>query len=165
MNKVEYLASVINEYQLKEIDYKDKEIEVTIKKGDLNQNKLFKPNVEDLNMLSGDHKHKDEDKYKCDNDNKEAKEVNLASDKVEKPNVDYIRAPLAGIFYSRPDPNAKPFVKVGDKVLENNMLCIIETMKIMNEIKADKGFKLLKALKNDGEIVEYDEVIFEVEYE
>jgi acetyl-CoA carboxylase biotin carboxyl carrier protein len=74
-----------------------------------------------------------------------------------------ITSPMVGTFYEAPSPGASPFVKVGDTVSKGQTLCIIEAMKIMNEIEAEFDCKILKVLGVNGKPVEYGEVIFIVE--
>ncbi|PKK39280.1 Biotin carboxyl carrier protein of acetyl-CoA carboxylase [Clostridiaceae bacterium JG1575] len=73
-----------------------------------------------------------------------------------------ILAPLAGIYYSRPAPNARPFVREGASVKAGDILCIIESMKIMNEIKAPRDLTVIKIRKRDEEVAQYNEPLFEV---
>lgn len=71
-----------------------------------------------------------------------------------------ICSPMVGTFYARPAPDAPPFVKVGDIISKGQVLCIVEAMKIMNEIEADKSGKLVEVCLEDGQMVEYGEVVF-----
>ena len=93
-----------------------------------------------------------------------AKENTASETKGEvKKNVDYIKASMPGTFYRKPSPDAEPYVNEGDIVKENTVVCIIEAMKIFNEIKAGKKGKILRILVNDGESIEYDQPLFEIE--
>lgn len=76
-----------------------------------------------------------------------------------------IKSPMVGVFYGQPSPEAPAFVQVGDRVAKGQVLCIIETMKIMNEIKAPRDLTILKVLKADDELVSFEEDMFEVSYE
>jgi len=71
-----------------------------------------------------------------------------------------ITAPLAGVFYAAPAPDAEPFVKVGDKVKKGDVLCIIEAMKIMNEITADRDGEIADICVKNEQIVEYGQTLF-----
>lgn len=83
----------------------------------------------------------------------------------EDPSVcgDTINAPMVGTFYASPSPEAPAFVKVGDTVKKGQTLCILEAMKIMNEVEAEFDCKILKVLVDDASPVEYDMPIFLVE--
>ncbi len=74
-----------------------------------------------------------------------------------------IKSPMVGTFYKSPSPESAPFLKVGDKVKKGSPICIIEAMKIMNEIEAEFDFKLLEVLVDDGQPVEFDMPLFLIE--
>ena len=76
------------------------------------------------------------------------------------PGVTLVKSPIVGTFYRTPDPNAPPFVDVGDRIRVGQVLCIIEAMKLMNEIEATVSGRVEKILLNDGEVVEFGEVLF-----
>ena len=79
---------------------------------------------------------------------------------VEKTNSEEILSPMPGTFYSSSSPDAAPFIKEGDKVSKGDSLCIIEAMKIMNEIEAEKSGTIVKLLIDDGSAVEYNQPLF-----
>ncbi len=83
-----------------------------------------------------------------------------ASEKEE--NVHYIRAPMVGTFYRAPAPGAEPFVKEGDRVRKGDVVCIIEAMKIMNEIKSDVDGIIEEVLVENAHPVEYGQPLFKV---
>ncbi|KPQ00415.1 MAG: acetyl-CoA carboxylase biotin carboxyl carrier protein AccB [Bacteroidetes bacterium HLUCCA01] len=74
-----------------------------------------------------------------------------------------IKSPIVGTFYSSPSPEDKPFVSVGDTIQKGDTLCIIEAMKIMNEINAEVSGKITKILVSNAQPVEYDQPLFEIE--
>ncbi len=76
---------------------------------------------------------------------------------------DIITSPMVGTFYAAPSPDSEPFVKVGDTVRKGQTLCILEAMKIMNELEAEYDCKILEVLVHDGQPVEYDTPLFRVE--
>ncbi|AXX93798.1 MULTISPECIES: acetyl-CoA carboxylase biotin carboxyl carrier protein [Arcobacter] len=76
---------------------------------------------------------------------------------------DMINSPMVGTFYSSPSPESPAFVNVGDTVKKGQTLCILEAMKIMNEVEAEFDCKILEILVKDGSPVEYDMPIFVVE--
>lgn len=85
------------------------------------------------------------------------------SPKEETDNFIEIKSPIVGTFYEAPAPGAEPFVREGDIVKKGKTLCIVEAMKIMNEIEAEFDCKIVKKLGLNGEPVEYGETIFLVE--
>ncbi len=74
-----------------------------------------------------------------------------------------VKSPIVGTFYASPSPDAKPFVSIGDTVSSGDALCIIEAMKIMNEIESDVSGTITKVLVKNGQPVEFDQPLFEVE--
>lgn len=78
----------------------------------------------------------------------------------EKEELVEIKAPMVGTFYRAPNPKAKPFVEVGDEVRPGDVVCIIEAMKLMNEIKSEIAGKIVKILVENGEAVEYGQPLF-----
>ncbi len=82
---------------------------------------------------------------------------------VPVPRGDTIVSPMVGTFYASPSPDSPPFVQAGDMVKKGQALCILEAMKIMNEIEAEYDCKILDVLVADGEAVEYDKPLFIVE--
>ena len=73
-----------------------------------------------------------------------------------------VKSPIVGTYYDAPAPGAAPFVRVGDRVEPNQVLCIIESMKLMNEIEAEVAGTLLAKLVENGRPVEYGESLFTI---
>ena len=73
-----------------------------------------------------------------------------------------ITSPMVGTFYQAPSPDSPPYVKVGDKVKKGQTLCIIEAMKIMNELEAEFDCEIVEILVEDGQPVEFDTPLFRV---
>lgn len=76
---------------------------------------------------------------------------------------DTINSPIVGTFYSAPEPGAAPYVEAGQIVEKGQMLCIVEAMKLMNEIEAEFRCKILKVCKENAQAVEYGDPLFIVE--
>lgn len=74
-----------------------------------------------------------------------------------------VKSPMVGTFYRRPAVDAEPYAQVGDMVRKGDVLCIIEAMKIMNEIEADTSGKVVELCIEDGAMVEYAEVLYRIE--
>ena len=71
-------------------------------------------------------------------------------------------APMVGVFYVAPSPGAEPFVHVGSKVKKGETLCILEAMKLMNEVVAECDGEIAEMCANDGDLVEYGRVLFRI---
>lgn len=73
-----------------------------------------------------------------------------------------VRSPLVGTFYSAPSPDDPDFVKVGDKVTPDTVLCLVEAMKVFNQIKAETSGTIAEILHANGDAVEFDQVLFRI---
>ncbi|MGH8170123.1 MAG: acetyl-CoA carboxylase biotin carboxyl carrier protein [Steroidobacteraceae bacterium] len=80
-----------------------------------------------------------------------------------KPNEHVITAPMVGTFYASPSPGAKAFVEIGDEVKVGQVLCIIEAMKMMNQIEADHSGRITSIMARNGDPVEFGQPLFVVE--
>lgn len=84
--------------------------------------------------------------------------TNLKNDSVEDDSVyKYIKSPMVGTFYSKPSPDEKSYIEVGEKIKKGTTTCIIEAMKLMNEIETEYEGEVVEILKKDGDPVEYGE--------
>lgn len=79
---------------------------------------------------------------------------------VEEGNI--VKSPMVGTFYSKPSPNADAYVSIGDNVKKGDVLCIIEAMKLMNEIESEFDGEVVEILVKDGEAVEYGKPLFRI---
>lgn len=84
-------------------------------------------------------------------------------DETLSPNLHQIKSPIVGTLYRAPAPDAESFVKVGDTVTAGTVLCIIEAMKLMNEIESDVNGRIVKILVENGKPVEYNQPLFLIE--
>ena len=85
-----------------------------------------------------------------------------AAAKAEEEGLHQVRSPIVGTFYEAPSPGSPPFVKVGDQVIAGQVLCIIEAMKLMNEIESDVAGEIVKKFVSNGQPVEYGQPLFAV---
>jgi acetyl-CoA carboxylase biotin carboxyl carrier protein len=74
-----------------------------------------------------------------------------------------VTAPMVGTFYAAPAPGAKPFVEIGSEVKQGDVLCIIEAMKMMNQIECDKAGRVVSVLVKNGDPVEFGQTLFVIE--
>ena len=81
----------------------------------------------------------------------------------ETSNIIEIKSPMVGTLYRSPSPDADPYVQEGDIVTPNQVLCIIEAMKLMNEIEAEVRGRIVEIIAENGKPVEYDQVLFRIE--
>ena len=91
--------------------------------------------------------------------------VGAEETQAEKPVPKYaeIKSPMVGTFYRALSPDAAPYIQIGDNVREGDVLCIIEAMKLMNEIESDFAGKISKIMVENAQPVEYNQVLFLIE--
>ena len=99
-----------------------------------------------------------------------SKENKVEEDKVEEDKIEFagenfkeVKAPLIGTFYESPDPDSPAFVNVGDHVEKGDTLCIVEAMKLMNEIKSEFTGKVVEIKATNESMVEYGQTLFVIE--
>ena len=73
-----------------------------------------------------------------------------------------VKSPLVGIFYAAPSPGAEPFAGVGSKVKKGDVLCVVEAMKLMNEITADTDGEVIDVCVQNGQVVEFGQILFKL---
>jgi acetyl-CoA carboxylase biotin carboxyl carrier protein len=79
---------------------------------------------------------------------------------VPEENLHIVKSPIVGTFYEAPSPGAPPFVKVGDQVEVGQVLCIVEAMKLLNEIESDVAGEIVKKMGSNGQPIEYGQELF-----
>ena len=135
LDTIKKYLKLMKDYELSEFSYKSKEGKVTFKK-ELSTPIISSNNLQELNNASS----------------QDSGTVSK-SDKV-------FLSPLVGIFYQSPSPNDPAFVKIGQKVSKESILCIIESMKVMNEILADFEGEITEILVKDAESIEFNQPLF-----
>ncbi len=154
IRKVKKLIEMLEESQLNEIEIKEGEESVKLVKAISVpiQEQIVTSNVVAPAPQSSAAK-----------DNLSLEEDSGQSTDVEKISGQTIDSPMVGTFYAAPNPGAKDFVSVGDKISEGDVLCIIEAMKMMNEVKADSSGTIKQVLIENAEPVEFGQPLFVIE--
>ncbi|MCD6130878.1 MAG: acetyl-CoA carboxylase biotin carboxyl carrier protein [Candidatus Hydrothermae bacterium] len=93
----------------------------------------------------------------------EIKKGQKKEEELENKRYHEIRSPIVGTFYRAPAPGAEPYVKEGDTIKKGQVLCIVEAMKVMNEIESDISGTVVKILVENGQPVEYNQPLFLIE--
>ena len=153
IRKVKKLIEMLEDSNLNEIEIKEGEESVKLVKAgsNLSQTLVAQPAAQ---PLEGESITKEEpEKIKKDTEDEETKKVSGKE----------IKSPMVGTFYGAPNPGAETFVKVGDNVNEGDVLCIIEAMKMMNEVKADFSGTIIDIVPDDAEPVEFGQTLFILE--
>ena len=153
IRKVKKLIEMLEDSNLNEIEIKEGEESVKLVKAgsNLSQTLVAQPAAQ---PLEGKSITKEEpEKIEKDTEIEETKKVSGKE----------IKSPMVGTFYGAPNPGAETFVKVGDNVNEGDVLCIIEAMKMMNEVKADFSGTIIDIVPDDAEPVEFGQTLFILE--
>ena len=99
--------------------------------------------------------------------NRQTESININQNQSQKKDANYdgnlVKSPVVGTFYRKPSPDSSPFIKVGDSVNKGDVLCIVEAMKMMNEIKSDYDGKIISIEIDDGQPVEFGQTIIVIQ--
>ena len=99
--------------------------------------------------------------------NRQPESININQNQSQKKDANYdgnlVKSPIVGTFYRKPSPDSPPFIKVGDSVNKGDVLCIVEAMKMMNEIKSDYDGKIISIEIDDGQPVEFGQTIIVIQ--
>lgn len=93
----------------------------------------------------------------------EKKEIKEIKKEIKEDNIYILKSPLVGTFYRAPSPESPPYVEIGDEVKKGDILCIIEAMKIMNEIESEVDGKIIDILVENAKPVEFGQALFKIE--
>ena len=154
IRKVKKLIEMLEESQLNEIEIKEGEESVKLVKATTVpfQEQIVTSNI----AATASQPTAMNEVTSVESDTKESTDPETISGKT-------IDSPMVGTFYAAPNPGAKDFVSVGDKISEGDVLCIIEAMKMMNEVKADSSGVIKQVLIENAEPVEFGQPLFVIE--
>ncbi|WP_195334964.1 acetyl-CoA carboxylase biotin carboxyl carrier protein [Paraclostridium bifermentans] len=152
VNEIKELLLTIDKTNLTYVNLKDENFILEVSKGEIPVNtKTVENKKEELKLT--------EVSSAYDEANKEETSVDL---EVSNDNIHVIKAPIMGTYYEASGPESSTFVKVGDKVSKGDTLCIIEAMKLMNEINSDVDGEVVDILVSNEDLVEYNQAIFKI---
>ncbi|MGG2467100.1 acetyl-CoA carboxylase biotin carboxyl carrier protein [Paraclostridium bifermentans] len=152
VNEIKELLLTIDKTNLTYVNLKDENFILEVSKGEIPVNTKTAENKKEELKLT-------EVSSAYDEANKEEASVDL---EVSNDNIHVIKAPIMGTYYEASGPESSTFVKVGDKVSKGDTLCIIEAMKLMNEINSDVDGEVVDILVSNEDLVEYNQAIFKI---
>ncbi|MEZ4908528.1 MAG: acetyl-CoA carboxylase biotin carboxyl carrier protein [Saprospiraceae bacterium] len=163
--EIQNLIKLINDSNIAEFKLINDDIDLTIRTKDYHKKAVFAPptNLNYQPVPQTVITHQETIPNNLGNTDSDLKAVEKTSEPVSKNNVKEIKSPIVGTFYRSPSPDKEPYVKIGDNVSEKTTVCIVEAMKLFNEIEAELSGKIVDILVEDGSPVEYDQVLFLVE--
>ena len=144
LKEIKEMIKLMNENQLTEIEVERDGLKIKLKKGAGGIEKAFIT-----------------EEVKSSRPTISTPETAPPAEKTEK--TRQIKAPMVGVFYRAPSPEASPFVEAGGEVAPGDVVCIIEAMKLMNEIKAENRARIVEVLVENGEPVEFGQPLFTIE--
>src|SRR5699024_4613801 len=152
--EIKELIEILDQSSLTEINIEDKGNIVNLKK---------EKETEIITQKVSQQKMQQEEPQQSDNPIQSThKSSEEGSDAQEKDNIETINAPMVGTFYKSPSPEESPYVQVGDAVSNESTVCILEAMKLFNEIQAEVTGEIAEILVEDGQMVEYGQPLFKV---
>lgn len=151
VNEIKELLLTIDKTNLTYVNLKDENFILEVSKGEIPTNtKTVENKKEELKLTEVNSTYDEANK-------EEASALEVSND-----NIHIIKAPIMGTYYEASSPESSTFVKVGDKVSKGDTLCIIEAMKLMNEINSDVDGEVVEILVSDEDLVEYNQAIFKI---
>ncbi len=147
-DKIKRLIKILEESDIGEIELSSWGRKIRVSKGSLNSNGVADNDV--VSVLSG---HTEPTSPSIDTD------TTSTESPVKKNHIE-IKSPMVGTFYAASGSDADPYVKVGDRIKEGDVLCIVEAMKLMNEIESDYSGLIVKILVDNAKPVQYNEPLF-----
>jgi acetyl-CoA carboxylase biotin carboxyl carrier protein len=166
LRQLEQLLAFMSKNGLEEFEYASGDLRIRLKKGFQDPNAASPRALPPRPDIVVPHPHAPEPAAPwAEPSSERRKETRHASEppapaEAEKEDVHVIKSPIVGTYYASPSPDAGPFVKVGDSVAVGQIVCIIEAMKLMNEIEADVGGEVVRVFIENGQPVEYGEPLF-----
>lgn len=147
---IKKLVEIMKEENLSEIEIKKPFFKIKLSKESLKAPKIeFKEEVKEI--------------VKEEKEEKEIKEAKEIKKEIKEDNIYILKSPLVGTFYRAPSPESPPYVEIGDEVKKGDILCIIEAMKIMNEIESEVDGKIIDILVENAKPVEFGQALFKIE--
>lgn len=134
---IKLLTELFDKYSLSELDYSEGDSKISLKRN--NQTYETKPMIKEI-----------------------PDQVIINEPVYTFSDINEMKSPLVGVFYSAPAPDSKPFVTIGSKVKKGDILCIVEAMKLINEIPSEFDGEIVDICVENGQIVEFGQTLFKI---
>ena len=152
-NQIKELIKEIDSSSLRVFELENSEIKLKLSKNE--ENSSYKENTSNIMASENSKVFTKETKTLTE-------EILEPTEELIKENLNIVKSPLVGTYYSSSTPGGSPYVEVGSKIKKGDVLCIVEAMKIMNEITSEVDGEIVEALRNDEEIVEFGMELFKI---
>lgn len=166
IKEIKQLVELINKSDLSEFKMRDKEFELIIRTKNYNKNKMIDGGsnlipIPQQVMQNPQHQQPVAQAPAATQDS--SNEGKSEGESQSSANLIEVKSPIVGTFYRSSSPDKPPFAKVGDTIEVGSVVCIVEAMKLFNEIESEVSGKIVKVMVEDASPVEYDQVLFLVE--
>lgn len=162
--EIQNLIKLINDSNIAEFKLVNDDIDLTIRTKDYHKKTVFaSPSNVAYSAPTPVVHHQEAAVSQVEKSIIEDKPTIQTSEIISKSELKEIKSPIVGTFYRSPSPDKDPYVKIGDHVDDKSVVCIVEAMKLFNEIEAEISGKIVEILVEDGSPVEYDQVLFLVD--
>ena len=152
-NQIKELIKEIDSSSLRVFELENSDIKLKLRKNE--ENSSYKENI--INTTSSENSTVFTKETKTSTE-----ETLIETEELIEENLNIVKSPLVGTYYSSSTPGGAPYVEVGSKVKKGDVLCIVEAMKIMNEITSEVDGEIVEALRSDEEIVEFGMELFKI---
>ena len=152
-NQIKELIKEIDSSSLRVFELENSDIKLKLSKNE--ENSSYKENI--INTTSSENSTVFTKETKTSTG-----ETLIETEELIEENLNIVKSPLVGTYYSSSTPGGAPYVEVGSKVKKGDVLCIVEAMKIMNEITSEVDGEIVEALRSDEEIVEFGMELFKI---
>ena len=149
--QLKIFADMFKDLGLTQLKVNDKDFELTLKK----EVKVVTTSVESVPVVSSN-------QVVTATNEKTIDAVSETETTETDSSLNDVKAPLVGVFYAAPSPEEEAYVKVGDRVNKGDVLCVIEAMKMFNEIKAETSGSIAEICVDNGNVVEYGQTLFKI---
>lgn len=152
LKDIKDLIIAIDKTSIEKVEIEKNDIKINIYKNSERINSRVNTNLDDIYLY--------EDKNKYDDIAKDAPK----SSEIQENEEDFFiaKSPIVGVYYSAPSPNSDPFVTIGKKIKKGDTLCIVEAMKIMNEIEAEIDGEVVEIYVQDEDIIQYGQALLKL---
>ncbi|HEY4742953.1 MAG TPA: acetyl-CoA carboxylase biotin carboxyl carrier protein [Candidatus Acidoferrales bacterium] len=152
LQDLEPLLAFMSKHGLEEFEYERGGFRVRLKKASQNSATIFRPGISPEIVIAT--------QGAASSAPQAAGAREAAGDAARPDDLHVVKSPIVGTFYASPNPGEEAFVRVGDRVKSGQVLCIIEAMKLMNEIESDVDGEVMRIYVENGQPVEYGEALF-----
>ena len=169
VQEIRELIKLLDQSSVDELKYEENGCKIKLKKNSAKQvvttEQVSTPSVEVAPAKTSEPSNEEKKQEAPKQETKKEEQPKASSANIDDENLHKIESPMVGTFYAAPSPDEDPYVQVGDKVKADTVVCIVEAMKLFNEIEAEVEGEIVEVLVENGQLVEYGQPLFLVKPE